>query len=80
MTIFGGFWLPFGKPLELIFGTLGVILEVHKKNQKKDTNKIVKMVEGGRFCGMRGSPGEDYGGGKTQQKGEEQKGESKKMK
>ena len=64
LTILGGFWPPLGRPLGLIFGTLGVILEVQKKSRKKDANKFVKMVEGGRFCGMRGSPGEDLEGSK----------------
>ena len=32
------------------------------------------MLEGDRSGGMRGAPGEDYGGVKTQQKGAEQKG------
>ena len=34
----------------------------HFGGSKKDTNKFVKMLDGGRFCGMRGAPGEDYGG------------------
>ena len=78
MTIFGGFGPPFGRPLGLIFDTLGVILGIQKKSQKKDANKFSLGVSPGSPGGMRGSPGEDYGGVKNQQKGAEQKVECRK--
>ena len=74
MTIFGGFWAPFGRPLELIFGTLGVILEVQKKSRKKDAKNEQTQRPPGPARRNARVPGEDLGGVKTQQKGEEQQG------
>ena len=77
MTIFGGFGPPFGRPLGLIFGTLGVILEVQKKSRKKDAKNEQTGVPPGPVLRNARTPGEDLGGVKTQQKGAEQKVQSK---
>jgi hypothetical protein len=70
--IFDGFWLPFGSPLGVIFGTFGVILRVEKRSLKKKRKKGPIPHLRGPPGGMRGSPGEPFGGVKTLQKGEEQ--------
>ena len=77
MTIFGGFWAPFGRPLELIFGTLGVILGIEKLAEKKMQKKFSLPVPLGRFCGMRGSPGRIWEGSKVCRKVKSNKEQSK---
>ena len=72
MTIFGGFWAPFGKPLELIFGTLGVILEIQKKSRKKDPKKSGTQHPPGPARRNARIPWGGFGGVKNLQKGEEQ--------
>ena len=60
--------------MELIFGTLGVILEVQKKSRKKDAKNEQTQRPPGPARRNARVPGEDLGGVKTQQKGEEQQG------
>ena len=69
---FGGFWPPLGSPLGVVFGILGVIFRVQKKSRNKKRKKELILQRRDRPGGMRGSPGEPFGGVKTLQKSEEQ--------
>ena len=64
----------------VVFGILGVIFRVQKKSRKKERKNELILQRRDRPGGMRGSPGEDYGGVRDQQTGAKQRVKSKKKK
>ena len=56
----------------VVFGILGVIFRVQKKSRNKERKNELILRRRDRPGGMRGSPGEPFGGVKILQKGEEQ--------
>ena len=77
MTIFGGFWLPFGRPLELILALWASFWSFKKRVENKDAKNEQTLLPPGPVLRNARTPGEDLGGVKTQQKGAEQKVHSK---